>query len=237
MKNIHIIPTGKPSRLGNVHGKLSFFKDRKWDNTENWRCKNIYITSEEQIKEGERGLSINNAVYTHFNHLGKDYGKKIILTTDQDLINDGVQAIDDEFLEWFVKNPSCEFVEVLIEYRDGYGNWFKSHDKFWDNNKPKFRTRYKIITMTHIEKLHFDAFESDAIMANLICGETERASKESAEITQRIAIEFAEWLNDNSYCWNWYYKKYTRFWMAHPIPELYMKTTKELFQEYLKTKQ
>jgi hypothetical protein len=74
-------------------------------------------------------------------------------------------------------------------------------------------------------------------MANLICGETERASKESAEITQRIAIEFAEWLNDNSYCWNWYYKKYTRFWMAHPIPELYMKTTKELFQEYLKTKQ
>jgi len=38
--------------------------------------------------------------------------KKIILTTDQDLIKDGVQAIDDEFLEWFVKNPSCEWVEV-----------------------------------------------------------------------------------------------------------------------------
>jgi hypothetical protein len=36
--------------------------------------------------------------------------KKIILTTDQSL--DGVQDIDDEFLEWFVKNPSCEFVEV-----------------------------------------------------------------------------------------------------------------------------
>ena len=38
--------------------------------------------------------------------------KKIILTTDQDLIEDGVQAIDDEFLEWFVKNPSCERVRV-----------------------------------------------------------------------------------------------------------------------------
>lgn len=36
--------------------------------------------------------------------------KKIILTTDQDL--DGVQAIDDEFLEWFVKNSSCKEVEV-----------------------------------------------------------------------------------------------------------------------------
>jgi hypothetical protein len=38
--------------------------------------------------------------------------KKIILTTDIDLIKDGVQAIDDEFLEWFIKNPSCENVKV-----------------------------------------------------------------------------------------------------------------------------
>jgi hypothetical protein len=39
--------------------------------------------------------------------------KKIILTTDGDLIKDGIQVIDDdEFLEWFVKNPSCERVEV-----------------------------------------------------------------------------------------------------------------------------
>jgi hypothetical protein len=37
---------------------------------------------------------------------------KIILTTDPTLIADGVQAIDDEFLEWFVKNPSYESVEV-----------------------------------------------------------------------------------------------------------------------------
>jgi hypothetical protein len=38
--------------------------------------------------------------------------KKIILTTDQDLIVDGIQAIDDEFLEWFIKNNSCEEVEI-----------------------------------------------------------------------------------------------------------------------------
>jgi hypothetical protein len=37
---------------------------------------------------------------------------KIIITTDGDLIADGVQKIDDEFLQWFVKNPSCEEVEV-----------------------------------------------------------------------------------------------------------------------------
>jgi hypothetical protein len=41
---------------------------------------------------------------------------KIILTTDQDLIKDGVQPIDDDFLEWFIKNPSCEEVEFKSEY-------------------------------------------------------------------------------------------------------------------------
>ena len=45
--------------------------------------------------------------------------KKIILTTDQDLIKDGVQDINDEFLEWFVKNPSCESVKV-----EDYGNFY-----------------------------------------------------------------------------------------------------------------
>jgi len=39
-------------------------------------------------------------------------GNKIILTTNKLLIKDGVQAIDDEFLEWFVQNPSCEEVKI-----------------------------------------------------------------------------------------------------------------------------
>jgi hypothetical protein len=47
------------------------------------------------------------------------------MTTDQDLIKDGVQGIDDEFLEWFVKNPSCESIEVKnisIKVVKGYKN-------------------------------------------------------------------------------------------------------------------
>jgi hypothetical protein len=47
----------------------------------------------------------------------KDNCKKIILTTDQDLIAGGVQSIDDEFLEWFIKNSSCEEVEVVFNNR------------------------------------------------------------------------------------------------------------------------
>jgi cellulose synthase/poly-beta-1,6-N-acetylglucosamine synthase-like glycosyltransferase len=35
------------------------------------------------------------------------------LTTDYDLIAEGVQAIDDEFLWWFSENPSCERAEVV----------------------------------------------------------------------------------------------------------------------------
>ena len=76
----------------------------------------IYITSDEEIKEGDWIIE-NNNLGKCTNELWAKRGasiltKKIILTTDQDLIADGVQAIDDEFLEWFMKNSSCEWVEV-----------------------------------------------------------------------------------------------------------------------------
>jgi hypothetical protein len=52
-----------------------------------------------------------------------DYCKKIILTTNEDLIKDGVQAINNDFLQWFVKNPSCEEVEIKSLLSDN-GNVF-----------------------------------------------------------------------------------------------------------------
>jgi len=55
------------------------------------------------IKYDGSGLYFNTEITKIF---------KIILTTDTKLIKDGVQAIDDEFLEWFVKNASCEEVKV-----------------------------------------------------------------------------------------------------------------------------
>jgi len=84
--------------------------------------KELFITNGEEIKQGDwylvnqwgNGLllatqpaSSEDIKYQH-----KFECKKIILTTDEDLIKNGVQAIDDTFLEWFVKNPSCECVEV-----------------------------------------------------------------------------------------------------------------------------
>jgi len=78
--------------------------------------KELFITSDEEIKEGD--WFIHYSHNTTSLHQAKsvvpesiittnDEGcwmincKKIILTTHQDLIKDGVQAIDDEFLEWY----------------------------------------------------------------------------------------------------------------------------------------
>jgi hypothetical protein len=152
MKNIHLIPTDKPSRLwtNNLRRRLELdeFPSQHPSNI----AKNIYITSDEEIKEGDWMIRGNEQPTLVTPNFFWDFGVryyKIILTTDLDLIKDGLQPIDDEFLEWFVKNPSCEEVEVTTEYKDGYGNWFIYDKEFWDkiNNeyKPKFGLRYKII--------------------------------------------------------------------------------------------
>jgi len=118
MKNIHLLPTDKPSTLSIIDSELVFSKEYFIN------PQHIYITSDEEIKENDYYLSWEDyynppryVVYVKSSGVNGD-GKKIILTTDQDLINDGVQAIDDEFLEWFVKNPSCESVEVEKRYSD-----------------------------------------------------------------------------------------------------------------------
>jgi hypothetical protein len=81
--------------------------------TKNYKSFNIYITSDEEIKDSWVLNTHTNEVYFLKGYYGiQPTTKKIILTTDQDLIKDGVQSIDDEFLKWFVKNPNCEEVEV-----------------------------------------------------------------------------------------------------------------------------
>ena len=113
MKNIHILPTDRPSKLWfNLKGKLVV--DTVNCLYEDIQCQNIYITNSEEIKEGEYCITKTNEVIRFKKSYTQGFlYKKIILTTDQSLIQDDVQAINDEFLEWFVKNPSCEEVEVI----------------------------------------------------------------------------------------------------------------------------
>ena len=117
MKNIHILPTDKPSRLYYWEDKLVLGNLATTPIN-----RNIYITSDEEIGTDEYYFHLKNNEYYNSGRIeeaDKDmkFWRKIILTTDQDLIKDGVQAIDDEFLEWFVQNPSCERVEVVFNNR------------------------------------------------------------------------------------------------------------------------
>jgi hypothetical protein len=142
MKNIHVLPTDKPSRLFEIL-KFNFVFDNQnkyseeYKKIHKYKNQNIYITNDEEIKEGDWFYVKTPDIYGG-NIIAKSLGNsngcwadniltettdekgyhpshcvKIILTTDQDL--DNVQAIDAEFLEWFVKNPSCERVDVVYE--------------------------------------------------------------------------------------------------------------------------
>lgn len=165
MKNIHVLPTDKPSILSKflcsngetykvnelvLMTKLVLLSDC-------WKNQNIYITNNEKIKEGDYYVHVSNDIngveyktinYCHKPHRKQDnewyvdgmYSnqcKKIILSTDQDLIKDGVQGILDKFLEWFVKNPSCEEVEVEnIDYFH--------HSLVGEPLKGQWKIKYKI---------------------------------------------------------------------------------------------
>ena len=131
MKNVYLTTSNKPSKIyfHRLENRLEFSTGLPMSNSGSgsWvDLKNIYITSDEEIKEGDYVLQTNfektniqvmkciTSLQTQIaNSTDGSFTKnKIILTTDLDLITDSVQAIGDDFLEWFVKNPSCKEVEV-----------------------------------------------------------------------------------------------------------------------------
>ena len=206
MKNIHLLPTEKPSRLYKDSEKLKLDIDSYGVNNQN-----IYITSDEEIKEGDWLKRNNPNLTTQQNDkiykcsfLHKDgtiqpiikdlsiskwkqeFCKKIILTTDQDLIADGVQPIDDEFLEWFIKNPSCEFVEIkLVEFEVdmGLGDECIEHSSYYKIIIPQEEPKQKTLE------------EAAKILYPDGCDGTDR----SAEIYRRIFIEGAKWEQERMY--------------------------------------
>ena len=92
MKNIHIIPTDKPSRLHNKNGELGnypstklYIEDFKGNQHNSFH---IYITSDEKIKEGDWFYDLGTKyikIKQSWENSHLDFnGKKIILTTDPD---------------------------------------------------------------------------------------------------------------------------------------------------------
>ncbi len=187
MKNIHILPTEKPSRL---YYNGTSYKDPNSTMAMDWfissagyKPQNIYITSEEEIKEGDYYITIlDNEIFKADSstiRIMNDANKssdttyknthfKIILTDNQDLIKDGVQAINDEFLEWFVKNPSCKEVETLKVW--------------WSNNTYS----YDIIVPKEEQT-------SCACGANTSCQCEEPKQETLDEAAESYTIDFATW--------------------------------------------
>ena len=134
MKNIFLLPTDKPSYLFIIDKSKMFVPEapylsyttvggrvHKTEGSDIYRPQFVYIIDDEKIEDGNwvfqeclnmphRLIKTDTENVKVLNDLNKC--KKIVLTTDQDLIKAGVQSIPDEFLEWFVKNPSCESVDV-----------------------------------------------------------------------------------------------------------------------------
>ena len=113
MKNIFLIQINKPSRIYLSVSNNLHISDIELEDGIRYH---LYITSDEEIKKGDwyldlsvfpNNISIGKGIYqmkySKWGEEGQGDCKKIILTTDQDLIANGVQAIDDEFFEWFVK--------------------------------------------------------------------------------------------------------------------------------------
>ena len=133
-KNIFLVQTDKPSRL-HITGTLKLYPNGLSPKPQGL-CKNqhIYITDNEKIKEGdwylvelfkitgesdgfyiEKCTKLDDVWCNNFDVIStrhKGNCKKIILTDDEDLIKNNVQEISEDFLEWFVKNPSCEYIET-----------------------------------------------------------------------------------------------------------------------------
>ena len=190
MKNIHILPTDKPSRLHlwtDEKGTRLELCELVYSHTRN--TQHIYITNDEEIKEEDCFIGIkveedsddNSFVIVTPKNKQQYKGsgtfvwvKKISLTTDPSL--DGVQKIDDEFIEWFVNNPRCEWVEVKKEMYmpfDGKVPFELSLDQSL-NTCP----HYKIITKDYLQgfiDLH------------------------NNELEHWDAVEFLEWLKLNNF--------------------------------------
>lgn len=125
MKNIHILPTDKSSKLVKNNLGIAINEDFTKSILDLIQAKfiNIYITSDEEIKDEDWAMSLScDESYREIYKCKKANlvpieDRKIIITTDKDLIKDGIQAIDDEFLEWICNNPSCEEVKVVDDLK------------------------------------------------------------------------------------------------------------------------
>ena len=259
MKNIHVLPTDKPTILFVNNEKLLLAIGFAVGTKKN-KGQNIYITSDEEIRDLRphkvkwhlEKEQILNKFPDYLTDLSEC--KLIILTTDQDLIKDGVQAIDNDFLEWYVKNPSCEFVEVKKS--------FKANPKYNEQNQlfekvgywkykiiiPSEEPKQETLTYTESAKKEETIFNSTMMFKQKTLEEAfefwsdRQSSYDKLDILRFGAVwqqknsyseeeflEFSEWVSDN----DWVYLPSKGYWVNEEQEESEQKfTTKELLEQF-----
>ena len=86
--------------------------------------------------------------------------------------------------------------------------------------------------MTHLEEKHYDAINSEFDTVQGVGYNKRKSAKNCAQITEQIAIEFAEWVDDNYYVQiNFASNGKNHIWTDGEVE----KTTKELFNEFLQS--
>ena len=88
------------------------------DMYQSFEVRNLYITingsfsRDEYVTDGTEVIKATSKLVNEQGFSDRRDWKKIVLTTDPDLIAERVKSAGDEFLDWFVKNPTCETVVV-----------------------------------------------------------------------------------------------------------------------------
>ena len=199
MKNIHLLSTDKPSRLHKIGNELGL--TTKPNSNFLSKQQNIYITSDEDIDENDYIITKDGRLVEVSYLLSKDLegASKVVLTTDELYIHNDlipkeyntfpqyIQKIDDEFLEWFVNNPSCEKVKWDAYPISPNGNIVATNKPYpFEGLVSNFKISYKIIIPKE---------EPNYNMKQEILAEMERLEeKPKQEILEEAAITYSELL-------------------------------------------
>ena len=121
MKNLHLLPTKKPSKLVKIYNDVNretFTLKLNVEVNDSFKeYVNVYITSDEEIIGGKEWFLdlTDNSLFK--NQTDKPMSKvlfpeckKIVLTTDQDLITDGIEQISEDTLLKIVERINTETI-------------------------------------------------------------------------------------------------------------------------------
>ena len=142
MKNIHILSTDTTSKLFKYDFDKLFYSINIDQEQNHFIAQHIYITSDEEIKEGdwvynnkenivEQITSKTQLIFVLEENKENQTFKKIILTTNQDLIKDGVKWQQERMYSEEDLRQAFRDGQENINYSETYGLDSKLTEQEW----------------------------------------------------------------------------------------------------------